>query len=127
MAHGPLCERCSVERCLECASVGGRKIRAHDGVCYDCTDLPAATDCDEAGARACEKGWYLATNEDGKRTCEKCAAGLDHCLECSDKDTCTKCSSSFFQVNEEGKCDCKGGKNAFYDAEAGADGGCACP
>ena len=103
--------------------VGGRDIRARDGACYDCTDLAGATDCGAEGALACETGYYLATDAAGKQTCERCGTALDHCVECSDQDTCTKCSSSFFRLTEDGKCACKGGEHAVYKE---AEGGCGC-
>jgi len=83
--------------------------------------LVGATDCGPEGARACKKGWYLATGKTGQQTCESCRV-LDHCVECSNQDTCTRCSSrGNFKISKDGKCErycetnLKKGLKAYWD------------
>ena len=60
---------CNKDRCIDC--VDGTKlkvkknIRAHDGVCYDCTAYPNSIDCDDKGAFKCDKGFYVDIDEEG--------------------------------------------------------------
>lgn len=104
------CKNCNMTNCTECKP----KYWLHQGKCFDCSDYPASLECGPNGAIRCEVGYYIE-KKDGKNFCRKCSDDLEFCLECDNKDRCRKCSSDFFRIFDDGKCNCKGGKNSFFD------------
>lgn len=61
----------------------------------------------------------VAEGPDSNNTCEPCIDSLEHCTECSNSTTCTKCSHDFFVLdldeNNSTVCTCIGGNHVFYD------------
>ena len=117
--HNENCVSCNSTTCLKCTE----GMSLVDNKCYDCKYYPNSLSCDDKGALTCGPSFYLKTESDGSRYCEKCkSAKLQNCLECSDADTCTKCESDFFTLTKRGQCTCKGGKNAYYDEDTNTCG-----
>ena len=109
--HGPECLKCTETRCTEC--INNRFLWR--GKCFDCSLYPNSLECNEEGAIKCRTSFFLEKDESGIGYCHPCSDHLDHCLECSTRDKCDKCSHDFFVTNGDGQCSCKGGNNAIFD------------
>lgn len=67
--------------CLDCAE----GYRLENGECLDCVDVGEnCADCRENVCRRCFTGFFL----DSSNQCQPCKDSLNHCLECSDENTC---------------------------------------
>jgi proprotein convertase subtilisin/kexin type 5 len=107
------CETTAVEttiisgKCEQCAAN-----------CKKCSTAPVngVGECDEG---ECDTGYYFYTykenegeeNEVVHHVCERCATDITGCAECSDKNTCTKCSTGYYLDETTHKCKLCNNKN----------------
>ena len=108
--HTDECLECTFDECTKC--INTRYL--FGGKCYDCSLYSDSMGCDDKGATSCRDGYFLEADSDGVNRCHRCSDHLDHCDLCTDRNTCTSCNKDFFGIID-GKCTCKGGKNAFYN------------
>lgn len=108
--HGEECLECNYDNCTKC--INTRYL--YQGRCYDCSVYSDSMGCDDKGATSCRDGYFLETDGEGVNRCYPCSEDLEHCTECVNRHTCTKCDKDFFGI-VDGKCSCKGGNHASYD------------
>ena len=95
------CINCNALACVECSD----GYFLDRGRCKPCDELEGCAEgqCKAGGCSRCEDGYY----KDGK-VCASCKDTLKGCGKCVDSKTCTKCTSDFLSITDEGTCKCNG-------------------